>query len=105
LQQELLGEATKAGQPERFDAPRRSFVIRRSACHCCPESLLPLVEEGFRLSDQNVRPVHTLLTLLYQTLGSIPNVLPPLPYFRRQRHAAKSMSSHVFSEIGAASWA
>jgi hypothetical protein len=60
---------------------------------------------GFRLSDQNVRPLNSLPTLLYQTLGSILNVVRPLPYFRRQRHAGKEMPAHIFSEIGSASWA
>jgi hypothetical protein len=58
---------------------------------------------GFRLSDQNVRPVHRLLTLPYQTLGRIPNVPCPLPYFRRQRHAGKEMPTHILGEISSAS--
>jgi hypothetical protein len=60
---------------------------------------------GFRLSDQNVRLVHRLLTLLYQTLGSIPYILSPLAYFGRQRHAAKEMPTHILGEIGSASCA
>jgi len=52
-------------------------------CHGGPKSLLPLEEMGFSLSDQDVRPVNRLLTLLYQTLRSVPYVLRTLPYFRR----------------------
>jgi len=86
------------------EGPRWSFVVpalraivaRRACCRSC--------RRGFLLSDQNVRPVHRLLTLLYQTLGSIPNVLRPLPYFRRQRHAGKEMPAHTLGKIGSASW-
>jgi hypothetical protein len=70
---------------------RRSFVDARTPCHRCPESC--------RLSDQNVRPVNRLLTLLYQTLGSIPNVLRPLPCFKRQRHAGKETPTHIFRQV------
>jgi hypothetical protein len=59
------------------------MAVRRS-----PKNLLLLEEMGFSLSDQDVRPVNRLLTLLYQTLDSLPYVLRSLPYFRRQRRAA-----------------
>jgi hypothetical protein len=37
------------------------------------------------------------LTLLYQTLGSLPYVLRSLPYFRRQRRAAEE--AHIFRQV------
>ena len=63
--------------------PLRVMAVRRS-----PKNLLLLEEMGFSLSDQDVRPVNRLLTLLYQTLDSLPYVLRSRPYFRRQRRAA-----------------
>lgn len=86
--------------------PEAALVI------CCPRLSVPLLPgepaaapvDGLPSLGSDVRLVHRLLTLLYQTLGSIPNVLRPLPYFRRQRHTGKEMPAHTLGKIGSASW-
>ena len=57
---------------------------------------------GFSLSNQDIRPIDGLSSLLDQMLGSVPYLLRLLPYFRWQRHATEEMPASTLGQIGAA---
>ena len=56
----------------------------------------------FRLSDQDIRPVHRLLTPLDQKLRRLANFLRSLLYVGRQRHTAEEMGANALGQIATA---
>jgi hypothetical protein len=79
------------------------LLLWASPCHGCPEEGRRTCCRSKRWASASrirtfARPVNRLLTLLYQTLDSLPYVLRSLPYFRRQRRAAEEVRAHIFRQ-------
>jgi hypothetical protein len=64
--------------------------------------LLAFQKVGFRLSDQDIRPIDRLLIAHDENLRRLPNVLRSLLYFAGQRHTAEEMGADGLGQIATA---